>query len=85
MLGSECESHCVSSALSQLGSNIQHYMDARHITVYQLAVLTAFPVSTIKSWLRGDSRPSNDRLLVLSRVLNVTQTQLILGDADDGI
>ena len=80
VLGSQRDQRRISPTLSRLGKNIQKEMKAKNLTYNQLAVVTGFPVNTIKDWAHGNSFPSNDRFSKLAKALKINQSKLILGD-----
>ena len=67
--------------MSATGANIKKIRKEKGITVQQIADFMGFsePVSVYK-WQRGDSLPTTDNLLALSKLMNCSMEDILVED-----
>lgn len=56
---------------------LRQYLEDRQITQAQLAQLMDVKQPTVWEWLKGDSKPTADRLVKLSRVTGISIDELL--------
>lgn len=75
MLGRQRSNRSLSPALI-VGKNIRSRMEAKELTINQLAVRTNIPTGTLRQYLKGNHFPVNGKLGALAKALGVNQGQL---------
>ena len=68
--------------LARMGRNIRERMNELGLTDYQLSHQTGFPVTTIKTWMRGEAFPKGEKLDRLARALKTQPINIVAGKFD---
>ena len=65
------------------GRNIEHLRKEQHLRVRDVAEFMGFDATqAVYKWQRGESLPSVDNLLALSRLLGVSMEDLLVADQE---
>lgn len=70
--------------MQQTGNNIKQLIKGNNLTVAEVAHFMGFAEpQAVYKWLRGASLPTVDNLYALSKLLNTTMEDILVGD--DGV
>lgn len=59
-----------------ISENIAKHMRVRNLTINQMAAATQIPTSTLKTYLRGRSKPPPEKLVKVANALRVLPKDL---------
>ena len=65
-----------------LNENIFRILSEKNMTQKEFSLLTKIPESTISDWKRKGKTPGTDKLMIISKTLGVSVSELISGDVD---